>query len=359
MTDKREILKLFGIDRAVKPHGNGHINDTYITEDGEYILQRINTSVFTDPKGLTDNVVLITGYLKTWLSAHGGDPERETLTPIPAPDNKWFVKTEEGEYYRVYKTIADTLSYDSATPELLYQAAKGFGRFQKMLAGFPADRLCETIPNFHNTRARFETFRKAVQEDSYGRLASAQAEVDFCMARERDTGILVDAIAEGKLPLRVTHNDTKLNNVMMDKNTGLAVCVIDMDTVMPGSVLYDYGDALRFGASTAAEDEKDLSKVHFDLTLFRMFTRGFLEEVGDTLTSAEIAWLPFSVRLITLECGMRFLTDYLSGDTYFKTAYPTHNLDRCRTQFKLVSEMESLDADMRRIVREILDKKCC
>lgn len=355
MTDeKRSILKRFGIDRAVRSHGNGHINDTYITEDGEYILQKINTSVFSDPKSLTDNIVLITGYLKTWLSAHGGDPERETLTPIPALDDKWFAETEDGEYYRVYKTIKDSVSYDSATPELLYKAAKGFGRFQKMLAGFPADRLCESIPDFHNTRARFDVFKKVAQADVCKRAQSAKEEIAFCMAREGDMGIVVDAIASKKIPLRVTHNDTKLNNVMIDQKTGEAVCVIDLDTVMPGSVLYDYGDALRFGASTAAEDEKDLEKVHFDLALFEMFTKGFLEEVGDTLTTEEIELLPFSVKLITLECGMRFLTDYLSGDTYFKTAYSDHNLDRCRTQFKLVAEIESLEDEMKRMVAQII-----
>lgn len=359
MTDhKREILKRFGIDRAVRPHGNGHINDTYITEDGEYILQKINTTVFSDPKSLTDNIVLITGYLKTWLSAHGGDPERETLTPIPAQDDRWFVETEDGEFYRVYKTIADSISYDSATPELLYRAAKGFGRFQKMLAGFPADRLSESIPDFHNTRARFGVFKKVTEADPCARAASAKEEIAFCMAREADTGVVVDAIAAGKLPLRVTHNDTKLNNVMMDKTTGEAVCVIDMDTVMPGSVLYDYGDALRFGASTAAEDEKDLDKVHFDLALFEMFTKGFLEEVGETLTPEEIELLPFSVKLITLECGMRFLTDYLSGDTYFRTAYPDHNLDRCRTQFRLVEEIEQKMPEMKQIVSAILGGIC-
>lgn len=358
MSDKREILKQFGIDSPLRTFGNGHINDTYITEDRAYILQRINTSVFNDPKGLTDNVVLITGYLKTWLSANGGDPERETLTPIPAKNGAWFIRTDSGECYRLYKTIKGTVSHDSATPELLYQAAKGFGRFQKMLSGFPADRLKETIPNFHNTRSRFEALRTAVDADVYARVASARAEVDFFYAREADTDVIVSAIAEGRIPLRVTHNDTKLNNVMMDEITGAAVCVIDLDTVMPGSLLYDYGDALRFGASTAAEDERDLSLVHFDLNLFETFTKGFLEELGDRLTASEAALLPFSVKLITMECGMRFLTDYLSGDTYFKTSRPGQNLDRCRTQLKLVAEIEEKTPEMKRIVSDILEGLC-
>ncbi len=358
MKDMREILKQFGIDSPVTAFGNGHINDTYITEDRTYILQKINTSVFNDPKGLTDNVVLITGYLKTWLSANGGDPERETLTPIPAKNGAWFIRTDSGECYRVYKVIEGTVSHDSATPELLYQAAKGFGRFQKMLAGFPADRLKETIPNFHNTRSRFEALRAAVDADVYGRVALAKDEVDFCYARESDTDVIVSAIAEGRIPLRVTHNDTKLNNVMMDAATGTAVCVIDLDTVMPGSLLYDYGDALRFGASTAPEDEKDLSLVHFDINLFETFTKGFLEELGDRLTASEAALLPFSVKLITMECGMRFLTDYLSGDTYFKTSRPGQNLDRCRTQLKLVQEIEEKIPEMKRIVSDILEGLC-
>jgi hypothetical protein len=358
MSDPRLILNQFGIDSPLIPFGNGHINDTYITEDRAYILQRINTSVFNDPQGLTDNVVLITGYLKTWLSANGGDPERETLTPIPAKNGEWLVRTDSGKCYRLYKTIQGTVSYDSATPELLYQAAKGFGKFQKMLSGFPADRLKETIPNFHNTRSRFEALRSAVNADVYSRVALAKSEVDFCYAREADTDVIVNGIADGRIPLRVTHNDTKLNNVMMDKETGAAVCVIDLDTVMPGSLLYDYGDALRFGASTAAEDERDLSLVHFDLKLFETFTKGFLEELGDRLTASEAALLPFSVKLITLECGMRFLTDYLSGDTYFKTSRPGQNLDRCRTQLKLVAEIEEKTPEMKRIVSDILEGLC-
>lgn len=354
MNDVREIIKLFGVDAPLIPFGNGHINDTYITEDRKFILQRINTVVFDDPKGLTDNIVLVTGYLKTWLAAHGGDPERETLTPIPALDDSWFVRADDGECYRLYKTIEHTVSYDSATPKLLYQAAKGFGRFQKMLSGFPADRLKEVIPNFHNTRSRFEALRKAVDADAFDRVKLAKDEIGFCYARENDTDVIVAAIDSGRIPLRVTHNDTKLNNVMMDEVTDEAVCVIDLDTVMPGSLLYDYGDALRFGASTAAEDEQDLSLVHFDLALFETFTKGFLEELGDSLTDAEAELLPFSVKLITMECGMRFLTDYLSGDSYFKTSRPGQNLDRCRTQLKLVAEIEEKMPEMQKIVAEIL-----
>lgn len=356
MTDTREILKRFGIDRAIRPHGNGHINDTYITEDGEYILQRINTTVFSNPKALTDNIVLVTGYLKKWLSLHGGDPERETLTPIPALDGKWFAETEEGEFFRVYKAIADSVSYDSATPELLYRAAKGFGRFQKMLADFPADRLSESIPDFHNTRARFGVFKRVSEADPCGRADSAKDEIAFCMAHEQDTGVVVDAIGAGKLPLRVTHNDTKLNNVLIDSTTGRAVCVIDLDTVMPGLCAYDFGDAIRFGASTAAEDEKDLSKVHLDMELYRAYAEGYLSEVADALTPREVDSLAIGAKMMTLENGIRFLGDYLNGDIYFKTAYPEHNLVRARTQFKLLSEMDEHWDEMLSCVRELARK---
>ena len=352
MNDMRKVLNLFGIDAVMTPYGNGHINDTYITEDHKYILQKINTSVFNDPKGLTDNIVLITGYLKTWLAAHGGDPERETLTPIPAKDDAWYIETENGECYRLYKIIENSVSYDSATPELLYQAAKGFGRFQKMLAGFPADRLKETIPNFHNTRSRFEAFRAAVEADPMGRVADAKSEVEFAFAREADTDVVVNGIANGEIPLRVTHNDTKLNNVMMDKNSGEAVCVIDLDTVMPGLSLYDFGDSIRFGANTASEDEKDVSKVSLNLELYEAYVKGYLSSAKDALTDLEKELLPFGAKLMTYECGIRFLMDYLNGDVYFHTDYDDHNLVRARTQFALVADMEKKMEQMQEITKK-------
>ncbi|MBQ4516297.1 MAG: aminoglycoside phosphotransferase family protein, partial [Clostridia bacterium] len=249
--------------------------------------------------------------------------------------------------------IEDSVAYQQVeNKEQFYHAAKAFGKFQNQLAGFDASRLNETIPDFHNTRARFAQLKEAIKNDNAGRLKEVQAEVDFALARENMVGIVVDAIDKGEIPLRVTHNDTKLNNVLFDNKTDEAVCVIDLDTVMPGSMLYDYGDSIRFGASSGPEDEKDLDKIYCDLELFDAYTKGFLEELSDSITEKELDLLPFSARLMTYECGIRFLADYLNGDTYFKIHYPEQNLDRCRTQFKLVADMEAKDAQMIEIVNK-------
>ncbi|MBE6599151.1 MAG: mucin desulfatase, partial [Ruminococcaceae bacterium] len=231
--------------------------------------------------------------------------------------------------------------------------AKMFGKFQNMLADYPADTLHETIVNFHNTKSRFADFKKAVDSNLSGRLDNVREEVQFVLDREADCSVVVDAIEEGRIPLRVTHNDTKLNNVMLDPKTGKGICVVDLDTVMPGSLLYDYGDALRFGGSSGAEDEKDLSKIWFDITNFEYFTRGFIEALP-SITEEELKLLPFSIKLMTLECGSRFLADYLNGDTYFKTHYEDHNLVRCRTQFKLVRDIEEKMDTLNAIVEKIL-----
>lgn len=237
-------------------------------------------------------------------------------------------------------------------PVLFTNAAKAFGHFQKLLADYPADTLHETIAGFHNTVDRYALFEKAVAEDKAGRAALVEKEIQFFLDRKADGTVVVDAIAKGQLPLRVTHNDTKLNNIMMDNETDEGICVIDLDTVMPGSVLYDFGDSIRFGASTADEDEQDLSLVSMDLELFEAYTAGFLSEAGSSLTAEEIRLLPFSAKLLTLECGMRFLTDYLNGDTYFRIHREHHNLDRCRTQMKLVADMEHKMEDMHKIVEK-------
>lgn len=345
-----EILKLYGINHSAVPYGNGHINDTYAVDD--LIIQRINTHVFPNYKGLMQNILLVTDFLRKKIVEKGGDPLRETLTLVQTPDGRNYVELPSG-VYRVYKRIPDAVSYDSVSPSLLYEAARGFGAFQSMLADFPADQLIETIPDFHNTRRRFENLRAAVKADVMGRADSVSEEIAFAYSHEKDVDVVLNALADGRIPLRVTHNDTKLNNVLLDAHTGKAVCVLDLDTVMPGSLLYDYGDALRFGASTAAEDEQNLDLVHFDLDNFEAFTKGFLEGIGGNITSCEQELLPFSILLLTLECGMRFLTDYLDGDTYFKTSRSGQNLDRCRTQFKLVREIEGFESRMKEIIEKI------
>jgi len=342
------------------PYGEGHINDTYaayfVQEDQStkrYILQRINSKIFLRPDLLMDNITVVTAHIAAKIQADGGDSTRETLTVIPTHEGKSYVVDARGNYWRMYIFIEQTVSYQLIeNPEHFYKSAIAFGRFQKQLADFDATVLHETIPNFHNTAVRFETFRKAVEEDAFGRAAGVQAEIDFAMKRAGEASLLVDMLARGELQLRVTHNDTKLNNVLIDEKSGNGICVIDLDTVMPGLALYDYGDSIRFGASTGAEDETDLTKVTMSLELFGLFTKGFLEQVGTSLTENEIDMLPWGAKLMTFECGVRFLTDHLCGDTYFKIHRDGHNLDRCRTQFKLVADMEQKWDEMNRIVQE-------
>lgn len=349
-----DILIHFDIDVEPTAYGNGHINDTYIVPaHPAYILQRINKKVFTNPPAVMENIEGVTAFLRKKIIAQGGDPERETLNLIPTKDGKPYYHHTDDEYYRMYKFITHAKSYDLVeNNDQLYNAARAFGKFQNMLADYPAEKLHETIVDFHNTRVRFANFKKAVEDNLAGRRDSVKEEIQFVLDRENDCGVIVDALANGEIPLRVTHNDTKLNNVMLDETTGEGICVIDLDTVMPGSLLYDYGDALRFGGSSGAEDEKDLSKIWFDLDKFEAFTKGFLE-VLPSITDREIALLPFSIKLMTFECGSRFLADYLNGDTYFKIHYPEHNLVRCHTQFKLVADMEAKMDEMNAIVHRI------
>jgi len=350
----KEILKHFDIEILPEAYGNGHINDTYIVSGMPcYILQRINTDVFKNPEKLMDNIKAVTEFLSERLKQSGGDPERETLTLINTNEGKAFYKTEDGSYFRMYKFIENAKSYESVeSPTQFYNAAKAVGKFQKMLSDFPAEKLYEVIYRFHDTRKRFEDFKVAVSEDKAKRSKYVKDEIEFATCREKYVDVVVDLLKNGGLPLRVTHNDTKLNNILLDDVTGEGVCVIDLDTVMPGSLLYDFGDALRFGASTGAEDEKDLDKIWFDLELFKAFSEGFLEEMGEDITEKEVELLPFSAILMTYECGIRFLADFLNGDTYFKVDYETHNLDRARTQFKLIYDMESKFNEMKEIVLE-------
>ncbi len=341
------------------PYGNGHINDTFLLvyrEDGNqvkrYILQRMNNEIFRDTKGLMENITGITSYLRKQIMKNGGDPERETLNFIRTLDGKSYYTDSTQKAWRVCRFVEHTICQDSAaSPEDFYQSAVAFGRFQRLLSDYPASTLHESIVNFHNTAARFIDFQRAVQSDVCGRAENVQPEIAFAMQREKDAHLLVDMQQNGQLPLRVTHNDTKLNNVLFDDRTRKAICVIDLDTVMPGLAVNDFGDSIRFGASTAKEDEQDLSKVSFDINLFESYTKGFLESCGESLTENEISMLPEAAKLMTFECGIRFLADYLAGDCYFKINRETHNLDRCRTQFKLVAEMEQRMEQMHGIVR--------
>ncbi|MFQ5857805.1 MAG: phosphotransferase enzyme family protein [Anaerolineae bacterium] len=336
----------------------GHINDTYVARfrkaDGavrRYILQRINHNVFKNPEKVMQNIEAVTAHLRKKIIAAGGDPERETLNLIPAADGTTFYRTHEGDYWRAYVFIEGARTYEVVENlDHVYNAAKAFGKFQRLLSDFPAGQLYETIPNFHHTRKRFEAFVEAVEKDVKNRAQSVRAEIEFVEKRAEDTTVLVDLLERGELPERVTHNDTKFNNVMVDDETGEGVCIIDLDTVMPGLSLYDFGDSVRSGANPAAEDEQDLSKVCMDLEVFDHIAHGFLDATRDFLTPTEVGYMPFSAKLMTFECGMRFLTDHLSGDVYFRIHRQNHNLDRCRTQFKMVEDMEAKFDQMVRLV---------
>ena len=348
-----QVLKAFSLDSkpiSCERYGCGHINVTYlvVTESGRrYILQKINNNIFKDVPGLMGNIAAVTKYLRKIIS----DP-RGVLTLVPTTDGADYLQYEDGSFWRVYDFVEQSLCLQAPeSADDFYQSAVAFGTFQQQLKDFPAETLCEVIPNFHNTVDRYHIFKEALAADVCDRAASVKAEIEFALAREQEAGTLVNMLAEGKLPLRVTHNDTKLNNVMLDEATRKPLCVIDLDTTMPGLSLYDFGDSIRFGAATAAEDEKDLSKMVMDIKLFETYTKGFLSACPG-LTENERDMLPMGAKLMTLECGVRFLTDYLSGDTYFRTHYEGQNLDRCRTQFKLVADMESKWDEMKRIVKE-------
>ena len=331
-----------------RPYGSGHINDTYLLtfengneEPGRAILQRMNKNVFPKPAALMENIMNVTAYLRGKILENGGDPERETLNVIPTKDGEACYVDAKGDYWRSYVFITDATSYDQVEdPEHFYQSAVAFGRFQRLLSDYPADTLHEIIEGFHDTRARYSLFEKAVREDQMGRAASVMREIEFLRERKSVADCFGELLDKGEIPLRVTHNDTKLNNIMIDNQTGKGICVIDLDTVMPGLVMNDFGDSIRFGASTAAEDEQDLSRVSCSMELFELYARGFMKGCGRSLTEREIQLMPMGAKVMTYECGMRFLTDYLEGDTYFKIHREHQNLDRCRTQLKLVEDME-------------------
>jgi len=349
-----QILAQFDLDgKAVscEPYGSGHINKTYLvqTDRGrQYVLQRINSSVFKNVDALMDNLEAVTSYLQ-----QQADDPRKVLRLVKPKCGMSYLHHADGSSWRVCEFVDGAICLQlPETPADFYESAVAFGGFQQRLKDFPAATLVETIPNFHNTRDRYRIFRETLEKDPMNRAKAVQAEIAFALEREAEAATLVELLEAGKLPLRVTHNDTKLNNVMLDAKTRKALCVIDLDTVMPGLSLYDFGDSIRFGAATAAEDEQDLDKMEMRLDLFEIYTRGFVTACPG-LTDLELELLPLGAKLMTLECGVRFLTDYLDGDHYFATHRPGQNLDRCRTQFKLVADMEGKWEQMNQIVKEI------
>ena len=344
----RQAAAAFAFDRPAgeaERFGAGHINDTFAVwaadRSKRWILQRINTDTFTDPAGLMENVTGVTAYLRRQIIERGGDPDRETLNVVPTREGKPYYTDCEGGAWRAYIFVEGTVCLQKVENERdFYTTAETFGNFQNQLAGYPAATLHETIARFHDTPNRYANFEKALAADVMGRAKDVGPEIAFIRAREADCHVLMDQLAAGVLPLRVTHNDTKLNNVLIDQATGKGICVIDLDTVMPGLSAYDFGDSIRFGANDCAEDEPDQSKVHFSLHLYKVFAEGYLAAAGSAMTEAERRSLPWGAKLMTLECGIRFLTDYLEGDHYFKISRPDQNLDRARTQFTLVQGME-------------------
>ena len=345
-----QILAAYALPGTVADvarHGKGHINDTFCvscrTPEGgtvQLILQGLSQAAFPHPEEVMENFVGITSYLRREILAEGGDPSRETLSLVKTRDGADFVTDNRGRVWRLMPFIENADCYQSATPELFAASGRAFGRFQYMLRDYPAQTLHETIPHFHDTEDRFNQFLAALEADKLNRAEGVSPEIQFILQRKADCGVALRALREGKLPLRVTHNDTKLNNILIDRDTREGICVIDLDTTMPGLSINDFGDSIRFGANHCLEDEQDLAKVNFDIGLYEVFTRSFLEGARGSLTPGELEYLPWGARLMTLECGLRFLADYLDGDHYFHVSHPQQNLDRARTQMKLVKDME-------------------
>ncbi len=344
---------------------NGHINNTYFflyrQEDGSikrYILQRVNTNVFKKPEEVMENIKNVTKFIKAKIKLAGGDPEREVLGLVKTNEGNYFYIDEKNYFWRAYKVVENTETVSQAeSPEKFFKVGYAFGHFQMQLSDFPADELYETIPNFHNTVSRYADFEAAVLADPMGRVHEVEDEINFVRERHELCSYIMDGIRDGKFPLRVTHNDTKIDNILVDKKTGEGICVIDLDTVMPGSVLNDFGDAIRFGASSAAEDETDLDEVYLDIKMFEAFARGFIKGLENSLSDDEIKAMPMGAAVLTFETGIRFLTDYINGDTYFRIHREKHNLERARNQFKLLEDIEIKMPKLNKIIKNILAEK--
>ena len=346
-----------GTIRSAFPYGSGHINDTYKVETAEpechnYILQRINHKIFKNVPGLMENIDRVTRHIRMKLeNTPGTDPDRQGLTLIPTHDGKVFYQDPDGNFWRMYLFIEDNRSYDIVdTAEKAFEGGRMFGNFQSMIADLPGGPLYETIPNFHNIDMRLETFRKTIEKDPVSRASLVIPETAFVWKRAEEMGTILHLGEKGLIPQRITHNDTKFNNVLLNKDDK-GLCVIDLDTVMPGYVHYDFGDSIRTSTNTGAEDDPDLSKVEMDIKLFEAYTRGFLQETRSTLTPAELEHLPLAGKLLPYMIGLRFLTDYIDGDNYFKIKHEHHNLQRARAQFKLLESMERQFAEMQEIVK--------
>ena len=350
---------LHGHYRSGASYGSGHINDTFVVTYDQagtavrYLLQRVNDRVFTDVPALMDNIQRVTAHANRRAEeAYGGaDGSRRSLTLVPSRDGRPYHRDQEGGWWRCYLFIEHARTYDVVkTPQQASAAARAFGEFQRLLVDLPGRRLNETIPFFHHTRRRFEALRQAMAADAHNRAAQAREQIDFALRHEPLVDVLLDLQSRGAIPERVTHNDTKFNNVMLDDATQAGICVIDLDTVMPGIALNDFGDMVRSATNSAAEDERDLSAVHARLPIFEALVEGYLAAARSFLNEAEIAHLAISGQVITFEIGVRFLTDFLAGDTYFKVRRPNHNLDRAANQFAIVRSLESQQSTMEGIV---------
>ncbi|MBP1666437.1 MAG: aminoglycoside phosphotransferase family protein [Bacteroidetes bacterium] len=361
--DLKDIFDLFAADGTYligEPYGSGHIHDTFRVETAEkekdnYILQKLNDKIFKNIPQLQHNIERVTIHLRKKLSTiPGSDIKRECLYLVPAKSGNSWITDKSGSFWRMYIFISDHRSYNIVdTPGKAFEGGKAIGRFQAMLADLPGEPLFETIPFFHDIEKRLETFTRKLEEDPVGRTAKVAAESDFVFKRSEEMKIILKLGREGKIPVRITHNDTKFNNILLDENDK-ALCVIDLDTVMPGYVHYDFGDAIRTAANIAAEDEKELSRVKMDISLFEAYASGYLSETKETLNSVEKDYLAFAPRLITFTIALRFLTDYIDGDHYFKIHHEYHNLQRARAQFRLVESMEEQYAEMRKIIASLI-----
>jgi len=346
---------------SATPFGSGHINDTFritASPNRHYILQRINHEIFTRPVEVMDNIHRVTTHLKQKIEARGGDPTRETLTLFPTKSGEWYTLVD-GNYWRLYNFINDTKTYEigedggkDGGEDHVKEAAAAFARFQRDVADIPSPRLHETIPRFGDTSFRFEQFEDALKADVLDRAKDCAAEIEFCLSRRKDASTLTDMLTNGQIHERLAHYDTKINNVLFDNATGRGICVIDLDTVMPGLAIYDFGDAVRAATALAAEDERDLSKVGFSMGKFKLLTEGYLSEAKNFLTDVEIDHMAFAARMVSFTIGLRFLADHLAGDTYFKTHRESQNLDRARTQFKTVADMEKQFEEMKAVANE-------